>query len=72
MQDWMLILIVMCLVMLDVVILAVYTGLELSTGNGASRVANRENKMSVSGVSFHYETLNNSTLMIVLVMHARL
>ena len=42
--------VVMCLVTIDVMILAVYTGLE-ARGEGASLVVNRENEATVSGVS---------------------
>ena len=48
-QDWMLVLIVMCLVVVDVIIMAIYTGLEISMG-GASKAVNRENEKTVSGV----------------------
>ena len=48
-HDWMLVLLVMCLVVSDVVILAVYTGLEASQG-AASLVPNRENEITISRV----------------------
>ena len=50
-HDWMLITAVLCLVVLDVVIMTVYTSLEATTGGGASRVPNREQHKTVSGVS---------------------
>ena len=46
----MLILIVVCLVVVDVLIMAVYTGLEVN-GEGATLVINGEDEMTVSGVS---------------------
>ena len=49
-QDWMLILIVMCFVIIDVGIMAIYTGLEVSQG-GASRVINQELEKTLAGVS---------------------
>ena len=46
----MLVLVVLCLVVIDVVIMSVYTGLEASRG-GASLVVNRENEITITGVS---------------------
>ena len=46
----MLVLVVLCLVVIDVVIMSVYTGLETSRG-GASLVVNRENEITITGVS---------------------
>ena len=46
----MLVLVVLCLVVIDVVIMSVYTGLEASRG-GASLVVNRENDITITGVS---------------------
>jgi gamma-aminobutyric acid type B receptor len=62
-QDWMLVLIVMCLVVVDIVIMAIYVVLEF-VGGGASRVPNRENEITVSGaqevVTRHYVYVCNS------------
>ena len=51
MKDWLLALVVLLLVALDVIILVIYTSLECAVGNGATRVVNREQEMSVTGVS---------------------
>ena len=51
MKDWLLTLIVLLLVALDVIILVVYTGLECTVGSGATRVVNREQEISSTGVS---------------------
>jgi gamma-aminobutyric acid type B receptor len=47
-HDWMLILMVLCFVVIDVVIMAVYTGLEAS-GEGATLVVNREREITITG-----------------------
>ena len=49
-HDWMLIMMVFVFVLIDVVIMTVYTGLEV-TGEGATLVTNGENSITVSGVS---------------------
>ena len=51
MKDWLLTLIVLLLVALDVIILVVYTGLECTVSSGATRVVNREQEISSTGVS---------------------
>ena len=52
----MLILIVMCLVVVDVIIMLIYTGLEVY-GEGASLVVNGEMEVTVSGVSLHVNSI---------------
>lgn len=47
----MLVLIVVCLVVVDIVIMTIYTGLEIGNNGGASRVVNKEREETVSGVS---------------------
>ncbi len=51
-SDWKLILIVLVLVLVDLVILAVYTAVEGARGNlEAERIENRENPTDTKGVS---------------------
>ena len=52
MKDWLLALVVLLLVALDVIILVIYTSLECAIGTGATRVVNREQEISVIGVSY--------------------
>ena len=49
-KDWILIFIVTCFVIIDVGIMAIYTGLEVSQG-GASQVINQELEKTLVGVS---------------------
>ena len=49
-KDWILIFIVTCFVIIDMGIMAIYTGLEVSQG-GASRVINQELEKTLAGVS---------------------
>ena len=47
----MLVLIVVFLVVVDIGIMTIYTGLEIGNMGGASRVVNKEREETVSGVS---------------------
>ncbi len=63
MSDWKLALVVLVLVMVDLVILVVYTAVEGARGNlEAEKVENRENLSDVKGVSLDSYVMHGATI----------